>query len=233
MCGRKTLTKGKMEIIEELSIKEWDGSLNIQPNYNVAPTNILPVLIYDAGRVVRAMRWGLIPEWTKDASAVPIMINARCESLTTKPTFRGLLESGRCVVITDGYYEWQKSGTRKQPFYIHQPESRLLTMAGLYSRWTNPDGQNFLTYTVITTPANAQLKFIHERMPAILEPVQIDSWINCREFDKHSALELLQPARLALEAYPVGPFVNSVRNNSPQCLQAINPDLGQTSLLHD
>jgi len=232
MCGRKTLTKGKMEIIEELSIKEWDDSLDIQPNYNVVPTSIMPIMIYKDGRTVRAMRWGLIPEWTKDISAVPILINARCESLTEKPSFRGLLNTNRCIVITDGYYEWQKSGSRKQPFYIHQPDGRLLTMAGLYSSRKAPDGQTLLTYTVVTTPANAQLKFIHERMPAILMPEQIEPWINCRESDHKSALNLLQPASISLHAYPVGAFVNSVKNNSPQCLQAVNPAAGQTSLLN-
>lgn len=233
MCGRKTLTKGKMEIIAELSIKEWDNSLDIQPNYNIAPTSIMPILVYENGRIVRAMRWGLIPEWAKDATSVPIMINARCESLTVKPSFRGLLDAQRCIVITDGYYEWQKTESRKQPFYIHHPEKKLLTMAGLYSRWVASDSQSYLTYTVITTPANAQLQFIHQRMPAILTPEEIDTWINCRQFDRQKALTLLQPSRMPLIAYPVATFVNSVKNNSPQCIQPINLIAEQTNLLND
>jgi len=233
MCGRKTLTKGKMEIIEELSIKEWDSSLAIQPNYNVAPTNIMPILLYDDGRVVRPMRWGLIPSWTKDAAAVPILINARSESLTQKPSFRGLLNANRCIVITDGYYEWRKTTSGKQPFYIHHPQKRLLTMAGLYSQWKDQDGQIRLTYTVITTPASAVLQFIHERMPAILTPPQIDAWIDCDRYDPKTALELLKPSPMPLTTYPVSAFVNSVRNNSAQCLQPANLPPGQTSLLND
>jgi putative SOS response-associated peptidase YedK len=233
MCGRKTLTKGKMEIIEELSIQEWDASLEIQPNYNVAPTNIMPILIFDGKRVVRPMRWGLIPEWTKDASAVPILINARSESLTEKPSFRGLINSNRCIVIADGYYEWQKTLSGKQPFYIHHHQKRLLPMAGLYSPWRDETGRLLLTYTVVTTPASAELQFIHERMPAILAPEEIEPWIDCRAVEKSQALELLRSYRVPLTAYPVGPLVNSVKNNSPQCLQAINPNFGQTSLLND
>ncbi|MCK9484611.1 MAG: SOS response-associated peptidase [Candidatus Marinimicrobia bacterium] len=233
MCGRKTLTKGKMEIIEELSIKDWDKSLDIQPNYNVAPTTIMPILLYNDGRVVRPMRWGLIPSWTKDASAVPILINARCESLTEKPSFRGLLDANRCIVITDGYYEWQKTTSGKQPFYIHHPQSRILTMAGLYSQWKDRDGQILLTYTVITTPASAELQFIHERMPAILTPPQIDTWIDCNHYDSKNALTLLQPSQMPLTPYPVSAFVNSIRNNSAQCLQPINLPPEQTSLLNE
>ncbi|MFH1212912.1 MAG: SOS response-associated peptidase [Candidatus Neomarinimicrobiota bacterium] len=221
MCGRKTLTKGKMEIIEELSIKEWDNTFDIQPNYNVAPTTIMPVMLHDDGRVVRPMRWGLIPEWAKDADSLPILINARSESLTTKPSFRGLLNANRCVVITDGYFEWQKSGAVKQPFFIHNPAEKLLPMAGLYGRWISSDGQAYITYTVITTPANTQLQIIHQRMPAILTPEQIDVWIDCRQFDQKIALELIQPSSVPLAAIPVSNFVNSVKNNSPQCLQPI------------
>mgnify|MGYP001430100446 CR=1 FL=1 len=221
MCGRKTLTKGKMEIIEELSIKEWDNTFDIQPNYNVAPTTIMPVILHDDGRVVRPMRWGLIPEWAKDANSLPILINARSESLTTKPSFRGLLNANRCVVITDGYFEWQKSGAVKQPFFIHNPAEKLLPMAGLYGRWISSGGQAYFTYTVITTPANTQLQIIHQRMPAILTPEQIDVWIDCHQFDQKIALELIQPYQDPLAAIPVSNFVNSVKNNSPQCLRPI------------
>jgi len=164
---------------------------------------------------------------------VPILINARSESLTQKPSFRGLLNAQRCIVITDGYYEWQKTTSGKQPFYIHHPQKQLLTMAGLFSEWQDQNGKILLTYTVITTPACAELQFIHERMPAILTPPQIDAWIDCDRYDPQTALALLQPLPIPLTAYPVSAFVNSVRNNSAQCLQPIDLPPGQTTLLND
>jgi putative SOS response-associated peptidase YedK len=221
MCGRKTLTKGKMEIIEELSIQLWDDSCQHQPNYNVAPTQIMPILVYEGQRVVRPMQWGLIPNWVKDPQNVSMFINARSETITEKRSFSNLIDANRCVVIADGYYEWQKINSRKQPYYISMLDRSILPMAGLWSQWTDNQGITKFTYTVITTAASEQLEFIHPRMPALLEKENLDIWLNCDDNKPFAALQLLKPYKQVLEAYPVSGLVNDVHNNSPHCIEKV------------
>jgi len=222
MCGRKTLTKGKMEIIEELSIQMWDESVPYQPSYNIAPTNFVPILVSENARVVRMMQWGLIPSWAKDPNSLPIFINARAETIFEKPSFSNLVDSNRCVVISDGYYEWRQEVGHKQPFFIHHSDGLILPMAGLWNRWESPTGEQKLTYTVITTSANSQLRFIHERMPAILTESALNAWLGCQNFSPASAMNLLKPFSGDLEFYPVANRVNSVQNNQPDCIAKIS-----------
>ncbi len=223
MCGRKTLTKGKMEIIEELMIDEWDDSSEYSPSYNIAPTDISPVMIADKdNRVVKMMRWGLIPSWAKDDKFAARMINARAESLQIKPSFKDLISANRCVVISDGFYEWQKTGGIKQPYYIKDPDGFLLPMAGLWSVWKDTAGNAVYTYTIITTKSNAQMGALHDRMPVILHKENIDQWINSWKTGKDEALNLLRPYDKKLEIYPVSTKVNSVRYNNADCVEKIN-----------
>lgn len=221
MCGRKTLTKGKMEIIEELSIRVWDDSVAYQPSFNVAPTHIVPILLYDNQRSVKPMRWGLIPDWVKDEGSVSILINARAETVDRKPSFRNLLPGRRCAVITDGYYEWKREQGYKQPYYISRPDHSLMPLAGLWNLWRDGQGKSYYTYTVITTDANPALDFIHKRMPVILPPDSIDGWIDTTRFSADKALPLLKPYEAELSAYPVSTYVNAVRNNSEKCIQRL------------
>lgn len=222
MCGRKTLTKGKMEIIEELSIQLWDDSFEHQPNYNIAPTATVPIMLYDGQRIVKPMQWGLIPKWAKDPKRLPMFINARSETLTEKRSFSNLIGANRCIVITDGYYEWRKTGSGKQPYYIVKSDHGILPMAGLWSQWTDNQGDSVFTYTVITSAASRQLEFIHHRMPVIIEKENINIWLDYDNNDSGSALNLLQPLQKGLQTYPVSTFVNSVRNNSPACIEKVS-----------
>ncbi len=211
-----------MEIIEELSIQIWDDSFDHQPNYNIAPTATIPILIYDGQRIVKPMRWGLVPIWAQDKPNPPIFINARSETLTEKRSFSDLLANNRCVVITDGYYEWQKISTGKQPYYITKPDRRILPMAGLWSQVSDNQGNPVFTYTVITSAASQELEFIHPRMPAVLQPDQLDVWLQCDGNRLHEALKILKPCSGELEAYPVSTYVNNVQNNSPRCIEPLN-----------
>lgn len=221
MCGRKTLTEDMQSIIEELAIQEWEDPDNYLPSYNIAPTQTSPILIDDGVRRVKSMRWGLIPSWSKDMSFSARMINARAETLLEKPSFRNLLPNKRCIVITDGYYEWQKAVSGKQPYYIHHPESRLLPIAGLWDKWLDKEGKPVLSYTVITTTPQSVLAFIHDRMPVILAPESLDKWLQTANNPAQTVLPLLQPYREKLEAYPVSKMVNSPANNSPACAQPL------------
>ena len=151
MCGRKTLTKDTQAIIEELLIDEWDQKDEYSPSYNIAPTQNSPILIYNNKRKIEQMRWGLIPSWAKDKAIGAKMINARGETLLEKPSFKNLVISKRCVVITDGYFEWHNIGTVKTPYYFHDPKKNILPMAGLWDEWKSANGELMKTYTVITT----------------------------------------------------------------------------------
>ena len=209
-------------IIEELAIQEWEDPDNYLPSYNIAPTQTSPILIDDGIRRVKPMRWGLIPSWSKDMSFSARMINARAETLLEKPSFRNLLPNKRCIVITDGYYEWHKSGSGKQPYYIHHPNGTLLPMAGLWDKWLNKEGKPVLSYTVITTTPQSVLAFIHDRMPVILALENLDKWLQTANNPSQTVLPLLQPYRGILEAYPVSKMVNSTANNSPACAQPLS-----------
>jgi len=225
MCGRKTLTKDMQSIIEELAIEEWENPDNYLPNYNIAPTQNSPILIDNDKRIVKSMRWGLIPSWAKDDKFGAKMINARIETLTEKPSYRKLVSSNRCIVITDGYYEWKKEGDRKVPFYFKDPDDKLLTMAGLYDMWKNPDGYLIPTYTVITKDAQQEIAAIHNRMPVILPQKHLDTWLKTENFSISKALELAKNTKSALEHFSVSNLVNSVKNNSPDCTLPISKPL--------
>jgi len=222
MCGRKTLTKDMQSIIEELAIEEWENPDNYLPNYNIAPTQNSPILIDNGKRIIKTMRWGLMPSWAKDDKFGAKMINARIETLTEKPSYRNLVSSNRCIVITDGYYEWKKEGDRKIPFYIKNPDNKLLTMAGLYDVWKDPKGKLIPTYTVITKASEDIIAEIHGRMPVILPQAHLDIWIKTEMASSTEAIELAKTAKPKLEKYPVSTFVNSVRNNSRDCIKPFN-----------
>ena len=121
MCGRKTLTRDVQSIIEEMAIEEWQDADLYTPSFNIAPTHSTPIMIDHVGRYVKPMKWGLIPNWAKDESIGSKLINARSETLLQKPSFQNLVPQKRCVVITDGYYEWKKASRKSIPYYIHHP----------------------------------------------------------------------------------------------------------------
>ena len=220
MCGRKTLTKDKKTIIEELLIDEWQDD-NYEPSFNIAPTQNCPVLIsMENSRIIKLMKWGLVPNWSKNKSIGSKMINARSETILEKVSFKNLVRTNRCVVISDGYYEWKRYGHGKKPFYIYHPEHKLLLMAGLWTTWGS--SSNLIsTYTVITTTPQKKIAHIHNRMPVILELSQIDNWLKPSKGNKISAqLDCLRPFIGKLIYHPVSSFVNSPKNNERDCILA-------------
>ena len=218
MCGRKTLTKDAQAIIEELLVDEWEQKDEYNPSYNIAPTQYSPILIYNNNRKIEHMRWGLVPSWAKDKAIGAKMINARGETLLEKPSFKNLVSSNRCIVITDGYFEWQNIGTTKTPHYFHNPEKKILPMAGLWDEWQSANGELMKTYTVITITPKPEYAHIHNRMPVILPHSVIDVWVKTGEYSPTVALDHVLPYRDELEVYPVSTFVNSPKNNSARCI---------------
>ena len=218
MCGRKTLTKGKIEIIQEMLVDDWNDDWI--PSHNIAPTQNTPILLFNEKRFVKNMRWGLVPFWAKDLKMGSRLINARVETISEKPSFRNLLTSNRCVVITDGYYEWMQTGNGKIPYYIFHPQKNILPMAGLWDKWIDDNNKEYHTYTVITTEPAKPISHIHNRMPVILNDDGIDHWINSNT-SAELAISYLTPFENELNFYPVSSFVNSPRNNSESCIQPL------------
>ena len=222
MCGRKTLTKDKKAIIKELFIDEWQDD-NYKPSFNIAPTQNSPVLIsLMNSRIIKSMKWGLVPSWSKNRSIGSKMINARSETILEKVSYKNLVHTNRCVVISDGYYEWKRYGDSKKPFYIHHPEHKLLLMAGLWTSWGS-SSDLISTYTVITTTPQKRIAHIHDRMPVILKRSQVDNWIRPSKGNKiPTQLDYLRPFIGELICHPVSNFVNSTGNNNMKCIKPID-----------
>ncbi|MBC8215314.1 MAG: SOS response-associated peptidase [Candidatus Marinimicrobia bacterium] len=209
-------------IIEELSIEEWKAPETYAPSYNISPSQHAPILRDTGTRSVRQMQWGLIPSWANDPSVGSQLINARSETILKKPSFQHLVSNRRCIVISDGYYEWKRTGNQKIPYYIRSKHHRLLPMAGLWDMWSAPNGKTIYSYTIITTPPQDALAHIHHRMPAILPYKNLDIWLQHTRSSIDKAVEILAPCREALRAHPVSAYVNSPVNNSIKCIEPVD-----------
>ena len=221
MCGRKTLTKDVESIIQEMGIESWRDSGSYQLSYNIFPSQSSPVMIDDMGRQAKMMKWGLIPNWATDASIGSKLINARAETLLEKPSFKNLVSNQRCIVLSDGYFEWKRSNSKSIPYYIYHPNNKILPMAGLWDFWKNNSGENIFSYTIITTQANSNLEDIHHRMPVILDMKQIDPWLKVHNISLANTMSLLVPFQNDLHFHQVSTIVNSPRNNRIGCIRPI------------
>lgn len=222
MCGRFTITVTLEELITHYLID--DSKLaTLKPNYNVAPMHNVPAVIAsDAGTRLGELRWGLVPFWAKDEKIGSKMINARAETVSEKPAFKRLLKSKRCIIPADGFYEWKKDGTSKQPYRILMSDGSLISFAGLYDTWEDPEGKKLSTCTIITTTPNSLMEGIHDRMPVILRPEDEADWLGRDNDDVESFLKLLKPYDAAkMRAYKVPSAVGNVRNNSKDLLEDI------------
>jgi putative SOS response-associated peptidase YedK len=222
MCGRsilKTLPQSIIEAIADITppLPDWSAQ------YNIAPTNDIPIirLNKDGQRVVSLVRWGLIPSWAKDPSIGNRMINARGETLAEKPAFRVALARRRCLIPSDGFYEWKAEGKAKQPFFIHPTDGRPFCFGGLWERWTDPAAEAIIdSATIITVSPNSAVKEIHDRMPLIIAPADYGRWLS-EETPADEVQSLLQPYAGDLESWPVSTRVNSPANKGPQCAEEL------------
>lgn len=222
MCGRFTITVTLEELITQYLID--DSKLaTLKPNYNVAPMHNVPAVIAsDEGKRLGELRWGLVPFWAKDDKIGSKMINARAETVSEKPAFKRLLKSKRCIIPADGFYEWKKDGTSKQPYRILMSDGSLFSFAGLYDTWEDPEGKKLSTCTIITTTPNSLMEDIHDRMPVILRPEDEADWLGRDNDDFESLLKLLKPYDAEkMRAYKVPSAVGNVRNNSKELLEDI------------
>jgi putative SOS response-associated peptidase YedK len=213
MCGRFTLGVPWSEVARLLRAEAPEEGPGRR--WNIAPTQGVAVLVKTNERKsrLRTMRWGLVPSWAKDLSIGNKLINARAETLAEKPSFRDPLRHRRCLVLADGFYEWRKEGGRKVPIWIHPRQGGLLAFAGLWDRWTSPDGEVIESCTIVTCRANGLIAAFHERMPVILPPERWERWIDPAPADPASFADLLVPAPDDLLAMrEASPRVNSPAN---------------------
>ena len=231
MCGRYLL------LSPAEAMRSLFGLMGASPNfpgrYNVAPTDMMPVVRLNAAleRELALLRWGLVPGWADSLSVGSRMVNARSETVATKNAFRDSFKQRRCLVPADGYYEWKVVEGQRQPYLIRPPANMLMVLAGIWEVWTRPlavetgskrdvgpAGQLIETYSIVTGPALPSVANTHDRMPIILEPEGFETWL-----DPNAASEdldrLMAPDHVDLTVTAVGSSVNSVRNDDPSCLE--------------
>ena len=191
MCGRFVRQKEIDAIVKEFGVQQVSCDLN--PSYNIAPTQEVAVILEDGVKQLVAVRWGLVPYWAEDLSVGNKLINARAETITQKAAFKEAFQKRRCLVVADGFYEWQKNGATRQPIFVRLKGGRGFGFAGLYENWVSPDGKNIRTCTIITTEPNEITRPIHNRMPVIIPRDQEDRWLDTNLEDPAPLLDLLRP----------------------------------------
>ena len=218
MCGRFTLRTPLSVMIEQFSL-DFQGDWT--PRYNIAPTQSVHV-VRGLDRRTSELKWGLVPFWAKDPKGGARMINARSETVATKPAFRNAFKKKRCLVPADGYFEWVKEGKKKRPFWIRMKDERPFLMAGLWESWGDnlqEDTKPLETFTILTTSSNELTKTIHDRMPVILSPNDYDRWLDPELQDVEELSYMFEPYDgNDMRLDPVSDRVNSVRNDDEQCI---------------
>ena len=195
----------------------------LDPRFNVAPTQVAAVVRNQGERNrLDVLKWGLVPSWSKDLIFGSHLINARSETVAEKPTFRHAIKYRRCIVPTSGFYEWDHTGGKKQPYYIQLADRSPMCLAGLWESWKAPDGSELETFAIVTTTANKLIDPIHDRMPVILYPDSFNLWLSHNMHDP----EQLQPLYLPFPAeeltvHKVPDLVNNPRFDSPACIAQV------------
>ncbi|MBP1776132.1 MAG: hypothetical protein H6Q86_2142 [candidate division NC10 bacterium] len=218
MCGRFSLG-ATIRIGQLFDLPNWPET---PPRYNIAPSQEVPAVIQNrevGGREFRPFRWGLVPSWAKDPAIGNRMINARSETAATKPAFRKPFGERRCLILADGFYEWKRDGSRKQPYYIKLRDGEPFAFAGLWDHWAPADGQPLETCTILTTTPNALVQPIHDRMPVILPSSAYGAWLDRTVSDVPTVQALLTPYPAdEMIAYPVSTRVNNPAHDTPECV---------------
>ncbi|HEX3502644.1 MAG TPA: SOS response-associated peptidase [Xanthobacteraceae bacterium] len=233
MCGRYVIISTPEAIRKLFGYAEQP---NFPPRYNVAPTQPIPVVRLDGGkRSFVLMRWGFLPAWVKDPKGFPLLINARGESVLDKPAFRNAIRRRRCLIPTDGFYEWQAGNgpAARRPYFVRakrEPGEEVspLAFAGVFETWTGPNGEELDTVAIVTTTANRTLSALHDRMPVFITPDAFDMWLDCARVEAELAASLIRPAdEDLLEAYPVSTAVNRVVNDAAALVAPAPAEIAQ------
>jgi putative SOS response-associated peptidase YedK len=225
MCGRVRLSSDVSEIRRVFSIPAHRPLPNIAPTWNVAPTDLLPVVRYDAKageRSLDLMRWGLVPFWAKDIKVGFANINAKAEGIESRPAFREAFQRRRCIVPVDNFYEWKKTETGKQPYAVALADRGLMALAGLWEAWRSSAGERVLSFAIITTPPNALCAELHDRMPAVLRRDDWPAWLGEEPADAAHLKTVLSPYPThEMVCWPVSPRVGKVKNNDASLIEPV------------
>ncbi|MEX2121576.1 MAG: SOS response-associated peptidase [Pirellulales bacterium] len=231
MCGRFTSRVSAAAVAEAFGL---EPPAEMPVRYNIAPSQPIAVVRFDAlagRRELAWVRWGLVPRWADDPAIGNRLINARAETVASKPAFRDAFRERRCLVVADGFYEWKKTGGRKQPYHLGLRQGELLAFAGLWDQWQR-SGAALETATIVTTDANELVRPLHDRMPAIVAADDYDRWLE-PDCDHAQLMEVLRPYPAErMSAHPVSTLVNNTANDVPECLEPDDRDnLRQMTLL--
>lgn len=219
MCGRYVLCGASSRYREHFDAVE---SFDFGARYNIAPSSVVPVIQQGADGTRRFVlaKWGLVPSWVKDPKTLHHPINAVAETAASKPMFREAFRRSRILVPADAFYEWKATGGQKTPFLIRLRDQSPFGMAGLLERWRTPAGEELVTFTILTVEANALVKSIHHRMPAIVKPEDFGVWLDSEMRDVERLQSVLTPYPDSLmEAYEIGRAVNSPRNDGVELMR--------------
>jgi|SRR5579871_2388752 len=232
MCGRYRLSRRRQILAEHFDADPPEDDW--VPRYNIAPTQPVPVIRQhpaEPTRVLSLMRWGLIPSWSKDASGAARMINARSETAHTLAAFREPMKFRRCLIPADGFYEWKRAGTTKQPFCFEVNDGEIFALAGLWDGWKDPNGQWLRSCSILTTTPNAVPSTVHDRMPVILSRDDHDVWLDPGMKDVGVVSQLLRPIDAGqMRAYAVSDRVNQVEHDDVECCTPVEVAESQRGL---
>lgn len=222
MCGRYSLAVELPEIVEEFHVDEV--TMDFHKRYNIAPTQrVAGIVTREGKRYLEPFHWGLIPSWASDKKIAYKTINARSETVQSKPAFRSVFTRKRVILCASSFYEWKTEGSEKQPFAIGLKDRRVFGFAGLYDTWRNPDGDLIQSATILTTEPNSLMEPIHNRMPVILDAEGVSVWLDPDLTNKDQLQQLLIPfPEEDMKLYPVSKKVGSVKNESPDLLEAVD-----------
>lgn len=211
MCGRYVLSSTGERIAEHFGLAQ---ATPVAPRYNIAPTQQAPVVrVARSGeRELVVLRWGLVPFWAKDLAVGQRQINARAESLATRPAYREAFRRRRCLVPATGFYEWKPGPRRKQPYLCRLPSGGLFAFAGLWESWRSPEGEVVQTFAIVTADASDAIRALHDRMPVIVPESEYEAWLHGEAVERLVA----GPSAAPLVIEPVGLAVNNVRNDGPE-----------------
>ena len=217
MCGRFAQTHDGAAVAQAFQLSV---APELAPRYNIAPSQAVSVIVQSrrtGDRLHHGKQWGLVPAWSKDTKIGHKLINARSETVADKPAFRSAFQKRRCLIVADGFYEWQRAakGAAKQPYLIRLPERSLFAFAGLWERWRSPEtNESYFSCTILTTAANVLMAPIHHRMPVILPPAAYDAWLDSTHYNRGELTHLLQPYEAdAMSAIAISSAVNNPQHD--------------------
>jgi putative SOS response-associated peptidase YedK len=224
MCCRYTLTKSIKEIEKRFQAEFATEAIGWQPTFNGAPTQALPVITNTEPREIQCFHFGLVPSKSETGSPDKgiSLFNARAETLLDKPTFKHLIQSQRCLILTDGYLEFQKKGKLKQPYWIKQSENGdapLFAMAGIWDWWTGENGEGFGSFSIITITPSPEIAWVHDRMPLVLSEEQENKWLTTPVTDASLLVNAIQSHKIPLFPMAISASANDTKNNHAGILQ--------------